>query len=644
VYTLKKEDLKELLSKWSLASFEVYAPIKNQGQVMLLPWEDNELTLDYINFPFPVKEFLFKQKEKLFHWNNNNGSIKVHTAEGSPKNKSILFGIRPCDAYGISYMNNFFLEGYKDELYEKNRDATWIAAINCVDVGEDCFCNSMGTGPFASVGYDVLFTPLKDEYLIEVATVKGEELITLGEDLLTIADSTFLNEKNTLSDSVTKKFKTVIKVNNIAKVLEDNFNNLIWEQLSKECISCTGCTTLCPTCTCFNVLEVNSSCDSGCRVRCTDSCQSDSFTRNAGEHNPRNNISRVRYRLYDKFKYIEEKFNMKGCSGCGRCVDVCPASINVVNIINKLGEAKNSAETINLEVISSPKNQYPINIPMHQHKESCESTYTPQVAIITDIIQETKNIKRFFLQYEDKSLHENFKFSGQFFEITVFGVGEIAISIPFSPSQKDTFDFCIKKAGKVTNAIHEMKVGDKVGLRGPFGKGFPFEELKGRDILIIGSGVGIAPVRTAITRILENIEEFGRVVIIGSAMSYEDLVYKDDLIAWSNMPSVKVLYALSNATDKVTAHVGYINDLLPGLALDFENTSAIICASPRRIKAIAKDLLKLKMRGTDIYTSLETHMRCGIGKCGHCKVGNKYMCIDGPVFNYEEMLTLPPEF
>lgn len=280
----------------------------------------------------------------------------------------------------------------------------------------------------------------------------------------------------------------------------------------------------------------------------------------------------------------------------------------------------------------------------HNHGESCENIYLPKVAVIKDIFEETRNIKRFILQYEDKSLHEMVKFDGQFYEITVFGAGEIAISIPYSPSLKDSFEFCIKKTGKVTDAMHSMKVGDKVGLRGPFGKGFPYEEFKNRDVIIVGSGVGLAPVRTMILRILENREEFGKLVIIGSALSYEDLVYKDDLISWSEVEGVKVLYALSNPTSKVKAHVGYINDLLPDLGLNWANTSAIICASPRRIKAVAKDLLKLGMQGTDIYTSLETHMRCGIGKCGHCKVGSKYMCIDGPVFNYEEMLELPPEF
>ena len=280
----------------------------------------------------------------------------------------------------------------------------------------------------------------------------------------------------------------------------------------------------------------------------------------------------------------------------------------------------------------------------HNHGESCENIYQPQVAIIKDIIEETRNIKRFILQYEDKALHDEFEFDGQFYEITVFGVGEIAISIPFSPSLKNSFEFCIKRAGKVTDAIHNMKIGDKVGLRGPFGSGFPYEEFKNKDVIIVGSGVGLAPVRTMILRILENRREFGRVVIIGSALSYQDLVYKNDLISWDNVDGVEVLYALSNPTDKVKAHVGYINDLLPGLELNWTNTTAIICASPRRIKAVAKDLLKLGMKETDIYTSLETHMRCGIGKCGHCKVGSKYMCIDGPVFNYQEMLELPPEF
>jgi NAD(P)H-flavin reductase len=347
---------------------------------------------------------------------------------------------------------------------------------------------------------------------------------------------------------------------------------------------------------------------------------------------------RVRYRIYDKFKYIEERYGMKGCIGCGRCINTCPASINIADIINRLSREGGKACGCGDERVTE------LYHGLDEYKDNCESVYIPRMAVIKDIIEETRNIKRFVIQYEPQSLHESFEFSGQFFEITVFGEGEIAVSIPFSPSRTGSFEFYIKKAGRVTNALHSMKAGDRVGLRGPFGKGFPYEEFKGRDMLFIGSGVGLAPVRTSILRVLENIGEFGKVGIIASAVSYEDLICRDDLISWSGREKVDVRYALSKPTSKVEAHAGYINDLLPGLGMDWPNTSAIICASPGRIKSVAGDLLKLGMKGTDIYTSLETHMRCGIGKCGHCKVGSRYMCIDGPVFNYDEMMALPPEF
>lgn len=635
MYILSKENLEDLLDIWS-QEFEVYTPQNNEGQVMLLPYEKNNFTMEYINFAFPVKEYLFKEREKLFDWKKEKEKIEMNVPESSSDMKRILFGVRSCDLYGIRYMDKFYLEDFIDNVYENNRKKTWIAAVNCTECGEHCFCSDMGTGPFSDSGYDVLFTSLSDCYLIEVGSRKGEQLIAIGKKFLSSAENEILNEKDEIERDFNERYKISIKTQNIHQVLENGFNDSLWNRIEKDCMRCTGCTNLCPTCTCFNVIEEDKSSCSGQRIRCWDSCQSDSFTRNAGEHNPRNSVSRVRYRILDKFKYIEEKFGFKGCSGCGRCINVCPAYINVVKIINELAEKYDKESKL-----KSQDKDFNFN---HIKGERCEDVYIPQTAIIKDIIEETSKIKRFILQYEDITLHENFKFRGQFFEITVFGVGEIAISIPFSPSLRNEFDFCVKRAGKVTSALHKMKIGDRVGLRGPFGKGFPYEEFTGKDLIVIGSGVGIAPVRTMILRALENRKDFGKIVVIGSAMSYEDLVYKEDLLKWNKIGGVRVLYALSNPTDKVEAYVGYINDLLPGLELNWENTSAIICASPRRIKAVAKNLLKLGMKGTDIFTSLETHMRCGIGKCGHCKVGNKYMCIDGPVFNYEEMLELPPEF
>lgn len=643
MYLLKKSNLIAALEYWKQI-FDVYAPIKHNGVVDLLPFEEGEeITGEYINFALPIKKYLFGQKEKLFKWKKKGDNIEVSHIKREDFKDRVFFGVRPCDTYSINYLDQFFYERYRDDNYALKREKSYIIALNCTSPGSSCFCNSMGTGPFATKGYDLLFTPIEDAYLVEIGTNKGEELIAIAAHLFMPIREDMSSRKKEAYDLAMSRFTKKLKISDAKKVLEDSFDDDVWKRLSKTCMGCTGCTSVCPTCTCFNVVDEDNGDGTGARARYWDSCQADSFTRNAGGHNPRNDVSRVRYRIYDKMKYIDERFNLKGCVGCGRCIDVCPVYLDIVEIMNKLGEKYDDKKVIKEPELKVEENTKVVT-EQHQCNDNCSYIYTPKVAIIKDIIQETSDIKRFVVQYEDKSLHESLKYTGQFFKITVFGVGEIAISIPSGDFKKDYLEFYIKKAGKVTTVLHNMKVGDRVGLRGPFGKGFPVDELKGRDILVIGSGVGLAPVRTTIERVTENKGDYGKVVIIASAKSYENLIYRNDLIEWSKIDGVKVLYALAKPTDVVDAHVGYINDLIMDLDFNWNNATAIVCASPKRIKAVAKDLIKLGLDGKNILTSLETHMRCGIGKCGHCKVGSKYMCVDGPVFNYEEMLTLPPEF
>jgi len=331
---LEKSKLQQVLETWA-KNIEVYTPQSDAGQVMLLPYEQDTFTMDYINFTFPVKEYIFSPKEILFCWENTDGNIKAFTPPENAK-KRIYFGVRACDAYGLEYMDHFYLDGYRDTLYESKREAAIIVAVNCAEAGEHCFCSSMGTGPFLKSGFDLLLTPWKDYYLVEAGTETGEELIALCGDLICEDHTSSVTEKVSVEEAANCSFRTSINTDEISKVLEDGFGDPLWDSISRDCISCTGCTTVCPTCTCFNAVEETEGKSRGCRIRYWDSCQSDSFTRNAGKHNPRSRRDRVRYRIYDKFKYIEDKFHFKGCSGCGRCIDVCPASINVVQIINEL--------------------------------------------------------------------------------------------------------------------------------------------------------------------------------------------------------------------------------------------------------------------------------------------------------------------
>ena len=664
----KASDLPQILTLWS-SRHTVLVPSGAAGNVQMQQWNpDGDMDAfmppdSYTNLAMSPKAFVFNEREPLFRW---EGHEKVHVTSDPgldlPEKDNLLFGIRPCDLQGLAYLDRFFLGEYRDLNYQLRREHLLVVAVNCLKAGPSCFCASTHTGPFAGTvppsspheqdtpGYDLLLTPdfatpstatdLAKEawYWIEPGTKRGELLLALVAPLL-YRDIEMAGEKRKklLLEKALKTFSRTLETESLPQVLDAQFENPVWDSVAESCIGCTGCTRVCPTCTCFTTEEEKDTPSSGTRVRVWDSCQSVSFTRNAEWHNPRSKKSAVRYRIYDKLKYIGERFGMPGCTGCGRCSQVCPAGIDIVALANRLTE--DTPQTVRMAPVSSGTVRY-----KRERKPFDPQPYAPLVADIVDIREEARDIRRFTIRYRDRPEQGSPALRGQFFMLTVFGVGEVAISIPFSDRIRDGFTFYIKKVGKVTRALHSLKVGDTLGIRGPFGVPLPHEALKGRNLLVIGSGVGLAPVRASLIRAIENKEAFGRIVIMASATSYGGILLKEDLKAWSCMPGVEVYYSLSRPTEEVHAHIGYVNDLFPNLGLDWNTTSAIICASARRIKAVARDLMQLGMKPSDIYTSLETNMHCGIGKCGHCKVGSHYMCVDGPVFTYEEMLQLPPEF
>ncbi|NLC03032.1 MAG: oxidoreductase [Tissierellia bacterium] len=639
LYTLNKDSLDNVLNIWNEKS-SVYVPIGKGKDIQLMPLEEGQRTEDYINLNLPVKEMVFEQKEPLFKWNNTGENIEVEDLPAQHWKNRIFFGIRACDTYGIAYMDRFYLQEFPDPNYKSRRSEATIVAVNCLKAGPHCFCTSVGTGVFSTVGHDLALTPMGSYYLVEVATPKGQALISEAESYFTETDASILKDKNDLRTRVEESFPLKMDLTNLWDDMARTFNADFWLDEANACIGCTGCTNVCPTCTCFNVVEEKIDDNQGLRVRYWDSCQMDHFTRNAEHHNPRDAVSRVRYRIYDKLKYIEERFGYKGCSGCGRCTDVCPTYISIIDIIGSIQEAaKNNPEPPALHQITKIRHE------IRDHElNSQRGLFTPDVATITGVTQETPEIKRLFMKYDNPELHKNYEHKGQFFQVTVFGEGEVPLSIPFGPDQTDELVFDFKNVGSVTDKLFSMKKGDKVGLRGPYGRAFPYDILKNRNLVFIGSGVAMAPLRTIIEPVVKNSNDFKQVFIMASSIRYEKLLYKEEMIQWAKVPNIDVLYALKDPTDQVEAHSGYVNDLLPNLNLDWSKTTALVCASPERIKKVAMDLMDLGMDPKDILVTLETHMRCGAGKCGHCKVGSHYMCVDGPVFNYEEMMALPPEY
>lgn len=639
LYTIDRDDLDQVLDIWNQDS-SVYVPVGKGRDIQLLPLGEGERTEDYINLTLPVKEMVFEQKEGLFKWTRDEEGISVEGLAHQHSKDRILFGVRACDTYGVAYTDRFYLGEFPDPNYKSRRAETTIIAVNCLRAGEHCFCTSVGTGVFSTVGHDLALTPFDSHYLVEVGTPKGQGLIDRAESFFTETHEGMLNEKNDLMKRVEESFPLKMDLTNLWDDMAKTFNADFWLDEANACIGCTGCTNVCPTCTCFNVVEENIDEDHGQRVRYWDSCQIDHFTRNAEHHNPRDAVSRVRYRIYDKLKYIEERFGFKGCSGCGRCTDVCPTYISIIDIIGKIQEAaRENPEPPAIHQITKIRHEI-----MDREVKSQNGLFSPDVATITRVKQETPEIKRLFMKYDDPELHRTYEHKGQFFQVTVFGEGEVPLSIPYGPEMTDELVFDFKNVGSVTEILFQMKEGDKVGLRGPYGRAFPYESLKGRNLIFIGSGVAMAPLRTIIEPVMANHEDFKQVYVMASALRYEKLLYKEEMIEWTKVPNLTVKYALKDPTDKVDAYSGYVNDLLPDLDLDWSETTALLCASPERIKKLARDLMDLGMKPTNILVTLETHMRCGAGKCGHCKVGGHYMCVDGPVFNYEEMMALPPEY
>ncbi len=276
-----------------------------------------------------------------------------------------------------------------------------------------------------------------------------------------------------------------------------------------------------------------------------------------------------------------------------------------------------------------------------------ENIYKPYLAVIKEIIDETPDTKTFRLQLKDPEVAKAFNFkAGQFAEYGVFGEGESTFCIASSPTRPEMIECSFKVYGKVTQALRRLNEGDTIGFRGPYGNWFPLEEQKGKNVVFIAGGIGLAPVRCVIDNVLDWRKDFKDVTIIYGARSVGDLVYKYKLKEWKEMPDVKTVITVDpgGESDGWDGEVGFVPTIVEKIAPKAENTIAVICGPPVMIKFTMPVLKKLGFSDENIFTTLENRMKCGLGKCGRCNVGGVYVCKDGPVFNYAQLKELPDEF
>ena len=266
------------------------------------------------------------------------------------------------------------------------------------------------------------------------------------------------------------------------------------------------------------------------------------------------------------------------------------------------------------------------------------SGYVPALAKIIAVREETYDTTTYTLKLTDPQHREQYRFEpGQFNMLYIFGIGECAISISSCTKRSRHLQHTIRHVGNVTEAIRRMKVDQVIGIRGPYGTSWPLEKLKGRDLVLVSGGIGLAPLRPVIYHIMNNRSDYGRVVLLYGSRSPRDLLYTDELEAWNEDHLAEVLITVDHATEQWDGPVGVVTDLLKRVKMSVHNTSVLVCG-PRIMNRVATfRFLQKHVAPEQIFISLERNMKCGFGQCGHCQYGSRFVCKDGPIFSFDQV-------
>ena len=262
-----------------------------------------------------------------------------------------------------------------------------------------------------------------------------------------------------------------------------------------------------------------------------------------------------------------------------------------------------------------------------------ENPYRPIKAKVIEVITETPSIKTIRIEPEEPITFE----TGQFIELTIPGIGEAPFTPSSRPAMKDIMEITIMNVGKVTEKVHELKNGDIVGVRGPFGKGYPINKFKGKEILVVGGGCGFAPIRSLMYELFDRSGEFKKLFFRGGCKTPQELLYRGEIADWAKRKDLDLKLTVDKGDREWKENVGVVTTILDGVEMDYENGIAIVCGPPVMMKFSTKKLIEMGFKTENIYLSMEKNMSCGIGKCGHCRLGIYYVCKDGPVFNYDKI-------
>lgn len=273
--------------------------------------------------------------------------------------------------------------------------------------------------------------------------------------------------------------------------------------------------------------------------------------------------------------------------------------------------------------------------------------YQPDLMEVLDVQQQTADVKSVRVRFRDESRGDDFHFRvGQFGMFSLFGYGESTFNICSSSNWRDFVEFCFRRTGRVTEALWSLEKNDTIGFRGPYGNSYPMDKWVGKNLIFLGGGIAMPPLRCAIWYALENRDQFGDITIVYGARRVQDLVFRQELDRWAGYDRVRVVRCVDpgGETPDWTGEVGFVPAVTERAQIPAENAVALVIGPPVMIKFTLPVLAKMGLADHDIYTSLENRMKCGVGKCGRCNCGPVYVCKEGPVFTLEQLKCLPNDY
>ena len=604
---------------------------------------DDEHTFGFVVGPTSWKRFTFPPTVPLWRARRDGTEVSFQSAEPEPAPLAFL-GVRGCELAALGVQDRVLRDGpFADADFRARRANALIVAVECTTSASTCFCTSMGTGPEVRAGYDLRLTELDEGFLLDAASDAGTAIL----QRLPLRPATDAEQAraSTAVAAVREELGDPVMTDGLRDRLLANLDSPGWASVAERCLTCANCTLVCPTCFCTSVGQASDldGLDSTAE-RHWDSCFTPGFARVAGGGDFRARPQdRYRQWLTHKFATWVDQFGTFGCVGCGRCIAWCPVGIDVRQELAAIAPPPESAARSPgaREARFVVRAAAPVREPLVQAQASpLPASVAPTgtgldflPAVVRSSFPETADTLTLVLGDVDPAILA--ARPGQF--VMVERPAFPAVPISISRLSEVHLDLTIRAAGFATAELTGLGPGEGVGLRGPLGRGWPIEAAVGRDVVIVAGGIGLAPLRPLIDRVLSERERFGAVRLYVGARTPRDRLFGLDISEWGTRDDVEFAETVDRAGAEWLGRVGVVTHLFDTAEWDGSQAVAFVCGPERMMQAAAATLLARGLAPERVYVTMERHMECGVGLCGHCQLGGFFVCKDGPVFSLAEL-------